>query len=49
MKQNKKEVQAVHNFFFFQGANASQTHSLKTKVNKKTEYSAKVKKINNNR
>ena len=49
MKQNKKEALAVHNFFFFQGANASQTDSLKTKVNKKTVYSAKVKKINNNR
>ena len=49
MKQNKKEARVVHNFFFFQGANASQTDSLKTRVNKKAVYSAKVKKINNNR
>ena len=47
MKQNKK-VQVVHIFFFFQGANASHTGSLKTQVNKKKVDTAKVKKTNSN-
>ena len=48
MKQNKNKLQLVLIFFFFQGANASWTSSVKMPENKATVDTAKDTNINNN-
>ena len=48
MKQNKNKLQLDLIFLSFQGANASQTSSVKTPANKATVDTAKETKINNN-